>query len=78
MKRLKLLMSLKSLMLVTFALTVATMAAGNVDSRTKEESHQLFLNLRKQLGQTVVIVTHDAGLAQMCDRSCYLVDGSFV
>jgi ABC-type lipoprotein export system ATPase subunit len=29
------------------------------------------------LGQTVVIVTHDAGLAQLCDRSCYLVDGSF-
>ena len=49
----------------------------NLDSRTKEEIHQLFLDVRKQLGQTVVIVTHDAGLAQICDRSCYMVDGSF-
>ena len=50
---------------------------GNLDSRTKEEIHQLFLDVRKQLCQTVVIVTHDAGLAQICDRSCYMVDGSF-
>ena len=49
----------------------------NLDSRTKEEIHQLFFDLRKQLGQTIVIVTHDAGLAQLCDRSCYMVDGSF-
>ena len=60
------------------AILFADEPTGNLDSRTKEEIHQLFLNLRKQLGQTVVIVTHDAGLAQMCDRSCYLVDGSFV
>ena len=60
------------------AIIFADEPSGNLDSRTKEEIHQLFLNLRKQLGQTVVIVTHDAGLAQMCDRSCYLVDGSFV
>ena len=59
------------------AILFADEPSGNLDSRTKEEIHQLFLDVRKQLGQTVVIVTHDAGLAQICDRSCYMVDGSF-
>jgi lipoprotein-releasing system ATP-binding protein len=61
----------------TPAILFADEPTGNLDSRTKEEIHQLFLDVRKQLGQTVVIVTHDAGLAQICDRSCYMVDGSF-
>ena len=60
------------------AILFADEPTGNLDSHTKEEIHQLFLTLSKQLGQTVVIVTHDAGLAQLCDRSCYLVDGTFV
>ena len=59
------------------AILFADEPTGNLDSRTKGEIHQLFLDVRKQLGQTVVIVTHDAGLAQICDRSCYMVDGSF-
>ena len=59
------------------AILFADEPTGNLDSRTKEEIHQLFLDVRKQLGQTVVIVTHDASLAQICDRSCYMVDGSF-
>ena len=59
------------------AILFADEPTGNLDSHTKEEIHQLFFDLRKQLGQTVVIVTHDAGLAQICDRSCYMVDGSF-
>ncbi len=59
------------------AILFADEPTGNLDSHTKEEIHQLFFDLRKQLGQSVVIVTHDAGLAQLCDRSCYLVDGSF-
>ena len=59
------------------AILCADEPTGNLDSRTKEEIHQLFFDLRKHLGQTIVIVTHDAGLAQLCDRSCYMVDGSF-
>ena len=59
------------------AILFADEPTGNLDSRTKEEIHQLLFDVRKQLGQTIVIVTHDAGLAQICDRSCYLVDGSF-
>ena len=51
---------------------------GNLDTRTKEEIHRLFFDVRKQLNQTIVIVTHDAGLAQICDRTCTLQDGVWV
>ena len=60
------------------AILFADEPTGNLDSRTKEEIHQLFLNLRKQLGQTIVIVTHDASLAALCDRTCSLQDGAWV
>ena len=51
---------------------------GNLDTRTKEEIHNLFFRLREKYGQTVVIVTHDPDLAKMCDRSLFMVDGQFV
>ena len=59
------------------AILFADEPTGNLDTRTKEEIHQLFFDLRKQLNQTIVIVTHDAGLAQLCDRICHLQDGSW-
>ena len=52
--------------------------SGNLDSRTKEEIHRLFFQLRDKYEQTIVIVTHDPELAAMCDRSLYMVDGRFV
>lgn len=52
--------------------------SGNLDSRTKEDLHRLFFDLRDKYGQTIVIVTHDPELAAMCDRSLYMVDGNFV
>ena len=52
--------------------------SGNLDSRTKEELHRLFFTLRDKYGQTIVIVTHDPDLAQMCDRSLFMRDGVFV
>ena len=52
--------------------------SGNLDSKTKDELHRLFFELRDKYGQTIVIVTHDPGLAEMCDRSLYMVDGQFV
>ena len=60
------------------AILFADEPSGNLDSRTKEDIHALFFQLRKQLGQTIVIVTHDAGLAEMCDRTCHMKDGLFV
>lgn len=52
--------------------------SGNLDTKTKEELHNLFFQLREKYGQTIVIVTHDPDLAKMCDRSLYMVDGVFV
>ena len=57
------------------AIVFADEPTGNLDSRTKEEIHNVFFNLREQLGQTFVIVTHDPGLASLCDRTCTMQDG---
>lgn len=60
------------------AILFADEPTGNLDSRTKEEIHRLFFDVRNKLNQTIVIVTHDAGLAQICDRTCTLQDGVWV
>ena len=60
------------------AVLFADEPSGNLDSKTKEELHNLFFRLRDKYGQTIVIVTHDPDLAKMCDRSLYMVDGVFV
>ena len=60
------------------AVLFADEPSGNLDTRTKHEIHNLFFTLRDQLGQTVVIVTHDPELARMCDRCMYMRDGLFV
>ncbi len=48
---------------------------GNLDRKTSEAVHDLIWDLRERLGQTFVIVTHNAGLAQRSDRTVELVDG---
>lgn len=60
------------------AVLFADEPSGNLDSKTKEELHNLFFRLRDKYGQTIVIVTHDPELAKMCDRSLFMVDGLFV
>ena len=60
------------------AVLFADEPSGNLDTRTKEEIHRLFFDLRDKYGQTIVIVTHDPDLAKMCDRALYMVDGMFV
>jgi len=49
--------------------------SGNLDSRNKEELHELFLTLREKLQQTIVLVTHDAHLADLADRKLTMQDG---
>ena len=49
--------------------------SGSLDTRNKEELHNLFFKLRDLLGQTFVIVTHDESLASMTDRTIHLLDG---
>ena len=49
--------------------------SGSLDTQNKEELHQMFFDLRDELGQTFVIVTHDEKLAQLTDRTIHLIDG---
>ena len=54
---------------------------GNLDTAHARELHQLFFDLRKEFGQTFLIVTHNEELANMTDRKLmmrdgYIIDGS--
>ena len=49
--------------------------SGNLDSQHARELHELFFSLRKELGQTFVIVTHNEELAAMADRKITIKDG---
>ena len=52
--------------------------SGSLDTQNKQELHQLFFDLRNELGQTFVIVTHDEGLAAQADRTLHMRDGMIV
>lgn len=56
-------------------LLLADEPSGNLDSHNRTEIHNLFFRLRDELGLTVVVVTHDEGLAQMSDRKITIIDG---
>ncbi len=49
--------------------------SGNLDSKSAEELHQLFFQLRKEFNQTFVIVTHNQELARQSDRTLTIKDG---
>lgn len=52
--------------------------SGNLDSKSSKELHQLFFDLRKDLGQTFVIVTHNSELAEMTDKQFLIKDGLII
>ncbi len=52
--------------------------SGSLDTHNKEELHQLFFKLRKELNQTFVIVTHDEQLAGLTDRTIHMKDGIII
>lgn len=52
--------------------------SGSLDSKNRQELHKLFFDLRRDMGQTFVIVTHDESLATDCDRIIKMRDGQIV
>jgi lipoprotein-releasing system ATP-binding protein len=57
------------------ALIFADEPSGNLDSHNASELHKLFFQLRDELKQTFVIVTHNAEFAGMADRKLEIADG---
>ncbi|MBL7928123.1 MAG: ABC transporter ATP-binding protein [Bacteroidia bacterium] len=49
--------------------------SGNLDTENAKSLHNLFFDLRKNTGQTFIIVTHNEELAEMADRKLEMRDG---
>lgn len=60
------------------AVVFADEPSGSLDSENKEELHRLFFNLRDEMKQTFVIVTHDETLARGADRIIHMNDGMII
>ena len=57
------------------AIILADEPSGNLDSSNAQQLHQLFFELRNEMNQTFVIVTHNNELADMADRKLTIKDG---
>jgi putative ABC transport system ATP-binding protein len=60
------------------AIIMADEPTGNLDSKSGEEIMQLLLNMNKEFGTTLIIVTHDAKISDRTQRVIRLYDGSVV
>ncbi|RWU03301.1 ABC transporter ATP-binding protein [Pseudodesulfovibrio sp. S3] len=57
------------------SLILADEPTGALDTVTSSEIMELFLSLNADEGITVIIITHDPGLARLCGRSVLMQDG---
>lgn len=48
---------------------------GNLDSKSGGEVMKMLCDIRKKLGKTLVIITHDSRIAKMADRRFTMIDG---
>ncbi|MDX2196584.1 MAG: ABC transporter ATP-binding protein [Cytophagales bacterium] len=49
--------------------------SGNLDAANAEDLHRLFFDLRKQMGQTFIVVTHSDTFANMADKKYVIKEG---
>lgn len=59
-------------------LLLADEPTGNLDSETGKTVLELIRNIQREIGTTVIIVTHDPNIAAQMDRILTLVDGQLV
>lgn len=57
------------------AIVLADEPSGNLDSTHAHELHELFFRLKKEVGQTFLIVTHNESFAALADRKLEIIDG---
>jgi putative ABC transport system ATP-binding protein len=60
------------------AIIMADEPTGNLDSKSGEEIMQLLLNMNKEFGTTLIIVTHDPRISERTQRVIRLYDGQVV
>lgn len=60
------------------SLVLADEPSGNLDSENANSLHRLFVELRKELQQTFIIVTHNEHLADISDRKVHMKDGTII
>lgn len=60
------------------SIILADEPTGNLDSRTELEVVGLLKNCVTDFGQTLIMITHDEGIAQMADRMIEIEDGKAV
>ncbi len=58
------------------SIVLADEPSGNLDSENATALHRLFIDLRNQLNQTFVVVTHNEELAGIADRVVHIKDGT--
>lgn len=62
-------------MLLQPSVILADEPSGSLDEQNKKDLHALLLEMREKYGQTIILVTHDNELAQICDRQLVIQDG---
>lgn len=60
------------------AIILADEPTGNLDTANAQAIHQLFLQLRAELNQTFIMITHNPALAALTDRILTMTDGRIV
>ena len=57
------------------SVVLADEPTGNLDTQNRDEVQRLLCDMRREFGQTIIIVTHDESLATQADRKIIMSDG---
>lgn len=60
------------------AIILADEPTGNLDSKTSQEVMGLLKTSGEKFNQTIIMITHNEALAQLCDRTIHLEDGKII